>query len=66
MNIREIVRRFLIEKEYDGLYNAESECCGCNKDDLMPCDEPEIYDCEAGYKHSNNTFYSEKEKTNHV
>lgn len=37
MNIREIVKAWLLENHYDGLYNADG--CGCSADDLMTCEE---------------------------
>ncbi len=46
MNIRQIVERWLRTNEYDGLC---SDDCGCEVDDLMPCDNYEPY-CEPGYK----------------
>jgi hypothetical protein len=43
--VRGIVREWLIEHGYDGLYCEE---CACANDDLFPCgDTPD--DCEAGY-----------------
>jgi len=47
MTLKEIVRQWLDEHGYDGLYR-EGEC-GCLKDDLMPCDNPSEH-CEAGYR----------------
>lgn len=43
MNVKKIVKAWLIENGYDGLYGGE---CECSLDDLMPCFD----DCEAGYK----------------
>ncbi len=45
--IREIVKNWLITHGYDGL---AGEDCGCEINDLMPCDEPSIYQCRAGHK----------------
>jgi hypothetical protein len=46
MKIKEIIKKYLEENGYDGLYNDE---CGCSKDDLFPCDfSPDF--CEPGYK----------------
>ncbi len=45
MNLKAIIEKFLRENEYDGLCNCELEC-GCGLDDLMPCDEPGMQDCE--------------------
>jgi len=48
-SIREIVRGFLLSFGYQGLY---SNGCGCRLEDFMPCEEPNVYECKAGY--SNN------------
>ena len=47
MDIREIVRLWLEQNGYDGLYWPWLEC-GCFLDDLMPCDEPSCR-CTAGF-----------------
>lgn len=50
MDVREIVRGFLIANDYEGL-NGDYCCCGV--EDLMPCCEDTgwgIKLCEAGYK----------------
>ena len=47
MNIRQIVERWLRSNKYDGLGDDE---CGCEVDDLMPCDNPNIFTCAPGYK----------------
>jgi hypothetical protein len=36
MNIEEIIKHWLIENKYDGLY---CEACGCYINDLFPCGE---------------------------
>ena len=46
MNVKEIVKRWLIENKYDGLYN---DGCGCEIDDLSPCGEM-CDSCQAGVK----------------
>ena len=46
MNLREIVTLWLEASDYDGL---AGDNCGCELDDLMPCDEPNI-ECQPGYK----------------
>jgi hypothetical protein len=46
MTVKEIVRQYLEEYNYDGLY--WTTCC-CRVDDLMPCDEPDPH-CNAGNK----------------
>ena len=48
MNILEIVKEYLIQNEYDGLYNTTGECM-CLIEDLMPCIEF-CSDCKPGYK----------------
>ena len=45
--VREIVKEYLKQNNYDGLF---SEYCGCTIDDLFPCCDATIYDCAAGYK----------------
>jgi len=47
MTIKEIVKSFLTDNDFDGLYNPGE--CACLKDDLFPCGEPSEW-CEAGYK----------------
>ncbi len=46
MNIKEIIAKYLEDNGYDGLC---CEDCGCQKDDLFPCDNPGE-DCVPGYK----------------
>jgi hypothetical protein len=46
MNVKEIVKEYLLNNGYDGLCNDD---CGCCLDDLMPC-EGDIGSCEPGYK----------------
>ena len=47
MTIHEIVKRWLVENKYDGLFSPG--VCSCKIDDLMPCDEPNCTECEAGH-----------------
>jgi len=47
MTVKEIVKKYLIENGYDGLCNKG---CGCEIDDLVPCDGVYIDDCIAGHK----------------
>jgi hypothetical protein len=47
MNAKEIVKKYLEENGYDGLFNWYGEC-GCKKDYLFPCESCPAY-CEAGY-----------------
>ena len=46
--VEEIVRDYLQEHKYDGLY-CEGECA-CKLDDLMPCTFDDIEKCKAGYE----------------
>ena len=47
MTAKEIIRKYLVEHQYDGLY---TEDCGCCLDDLLPCDYSPS-DCKPGYRH---------------
>lgn len=47
-SLHDIIRSWLISNGYDGLASEE---CGCTLDDLMPCDEPHMRDCNAAYRH---------------
>ncbi len=46
MTVREIVKAYLEENGFDGLY---WEDCGCFLDDLIPCGD-RCDGCEAGHK----------------
>ena len=48
MNVADIVKRFLEENGFDGLYSEDEEC-GCFKADLFPCSEECVPDCVPGY-----------------
>ena len=48
MNVREIVKQWLRQQGYDGLYHPSLEC-GCQVGDLMPCDEA-CETCRPGYR----------------
>jgi len=50
LSIEDMVKDHLESHGYDGLFNADLEC-GCLLEDLMPCGEPELQECCAGYKH---------------
>ena len=47
MTAKAIIRKFLEENGYDGLYDESGEC-GCKKDDLIPCGDY-CGDCKPGY-----------------
>ena len=47
MDVLDIVKKYLDENGYDGLYSDYE--CACLKDDLAPCGEMNM-DCRAGYK----------------
>ena len=47
MTVKEIVKKYLIEHGYDGLYSSGE--CACKLDDFMPCGCEGIELCEAGY-----------------
>lgn len=49
MNVRDILKEYLITHKYDGLFNAHG-CCGCTIEDLISCDVGPIDGCEPGYK----------------
>lgn len=48
MTVKSIIEKYLRDNGYDGLYSDDYEC-GCEVDDLMPCEEPGI-ECRPGYK----------------
>jgi hypothetical protein len=48
MDIKEIVKSYLEDNGYAGLWSPEGECA-CVNDDLFPCGEV-FSECEAGYK----------------
>ena len=46
-DVLEILKQYLVDNGYDGLYRDE---CGCFVDDLLPCVENDVGHCQAGYK----------------
>ena len=48
MNVSEIVKEYLIQNGYDGLYSTAGGCV-CLIEDLAPCSKS-CSDCEPGYK----------------
>ena len=51
-SIKEIVTEWLEHEGYDGLCNPHLEC-GCNLNNLIPCDY-EVENCVAGHKELQN------------
>lgn len=51
ITVKEIVRQYLGEHGYEGLYSDLLEC-GCALDNLMPCERfgGNPYACHPGYK----------------
>lgn len=49
MTVKEIVKEHLEKNGYGGLFNEEGPC-GCEIDDLIPCNG-ECDQCVPGYKH---------------
>lgn len=47
MTVKNIVKKFLDDNGYDGLFHDND--CGCLKDELCPCDQMGV-DCEPGYR----------------
>jgi hypothetical protein len=48
MDLRTLLKRYMEDNGYDGLFNPNSDCA-CEKDDLAPCDEMSI-ECTLGVK----------------
>jgi hypothetical protein len=48
LNVYEIVKKYLKDEGYDGLFTDEG--CGCSLEDLMPCEGNDFHECKAGYK----------------
>lgn len=47
MDIRDIVKAYLVTHGYDGLYEPDNDCA-CKLSDLMPCDQP-MQSCRPGH-----------------
>ncbi len=58
MDVADIVKRFLDENGFDGLYTDE---CGCFKDDLFPCGSKCIPDCLPGYKIPGDCYINDEQ-----
>ena len=46
--VKEIVKQFLEDHGYEGLY-SDCQSCGCGIDDLMPC-QGKMFSCRAGHQ----------------
>ncbi len=46
LTVRTMIHHLLVTLGYDGLCTDE---CGCELDDLMPCDGPNCADCVPGH-----------------
>jgi len=47
MNVIEIVHKYLEDNNFDGLCGEE---CGCDLEELAPCDSESALSCVPGYK----------------
>lgn len=59
IDVREIIRDYLVRNGYDGLFTPDDDC-GCDVDALAPCGEP-YFDCAAGYRHSDGGIWPARE-----
>ena len=48
LNIKDIVKKYLLEYGYDGLCNTDIDC-GCQLSDLIPCDYFSAENCRCGF-----------------
>ena len=48
MEVRDIVKNYIKDNGFDGLFNGRE--CACSIDDLFPCGGEYINKCEPGYK----------------
>lgn len=49
LDLKEIVKEYLVSRKYDGLYHESGECA-CLLEDLMHCGEYDMQQCKPGYK----------------
>ena len=49
MIVKDIIEMWLRENDYSGLYDDEVPC-GCEIEDLIPCDSESCLTCKPGYK----------------
>ena len=55
MDVREIVRRYLKNNGFDGVYNVDNECC-CSTEHFPTCGN-DTSDCVPGYRMPCSTDY---------
>ena len=55
ITIVDLLRDSLQQNGYDGLYNPG--LCGCENDDLVPCDDHLCSDCLPGYMHTHTKLH---------
>lgn len=48
MILFDIMKQWIKDNGYDGLFNTEIPCA-CDLGDFMPCEEPSV-NCEPGYR----------------
>ncbi len=48
MDVQAIVKKYLEENGFDGLYEPGE--CACEINDLFPCGEGSLVHCKPGYK----------------
>jgi hypothetical protein len=60
-SLEEVVREYLQANGYDGLCYPDLEC-GCAKDDLFPCGEPDYDECKPAYLGSDDLYYLTPQK----
>lgn len=49
MTCKEIIKKWLEDNGYTGLFNDRYDGCGCGLNDLCPCDG-EIAECQPAYE----------------
>ena len=56
MNAKDLLIKALKEIGADGLYNGYAEC-GCCVDDIEPCGDCNLDECEPARKHEDGLYY---------
>ena len=59
-DVNDIVKEYLKENEFDGLYNPDGECA-CEINDLQPCCE-NFSECRPGYIKTCDQLTDEEKK----